>query len=269
MSRNTDAGAVSVWTRPPRRSRRGQPPLSRDQIVSAAIELLDAEGLDGLSMRRLGDRLGAGATSSYWYVANKDELLELAVDEVMGELDIPDPAEAGWRTAARVWAQEYRTALLRHPWVIGLMGARPTIGPNAMRMGDRMIGALTAAGFTGAELAFAGELLSSHAVGSATLTAAMHKASARAGKNPNELVAELDPYLRGLQAEYPDYIALWYETKGIDMDKLQEDGFDFGLERLLDGLEMWLDRSRDAGRAPGPRGVTPPGGPGPNGASRA
>jgi AcrR family transcriptional regulator len=271
MPRNTDPIAVSVWTRPPRRSRRDQPPLSRDQIVSAAIELLDAEGLDGLSMRRLGERLDAGATSAYWYVANKDELLELAVDKVMGELDLPDPADVGWRTAARVGAQEYRAALLRHPWVIGLMGARPTIGPNAMRMGDRMIGALAAAGLTGTELAFAGELLSSHAVGSATLAAAMHRVSDRAGKNPNELVAELDPYLQSLQAEYPNYIALWYETRGIDMDKLQDDGFNYGLERLLDGLEMSLRQPRGAGRAPGSQGVTAParGEPGPNGASRA
>jgi len=277
MPRNTDPIAVSVWTRPPRRARRGQPPLSRDQIVTAAIELLDAEGMDGLSMRRLGERLGAGATSSYWYVANKDELLELAVDQVMGELDIPDLAEAGWRTTARACAEEYRAVLLRHPWVIGLMGARPTIGPNAMRMGERMIGALAAAGFTGVELAFASELLSSHAVGSATIAAAMHQASDRAGKHPNELVAELDPYLRSLQDEYPGYIAVWYATKGIDMDKLHEDGFNYGLERILDGLEMRLHSPDDALGAPEPDGTpeahgTPasaPSEPGPNGSSRA
>jgi AcrR family transcriptional regulator len=246
MPRNTDPIATSVWMRPPPRPRRDQPPLSRDQIVSAAIALLDAEGLDGLSMRRLGTRLGAGATSAYWYVANKDELLELAVDKVMGEIDIPDPAEIGWRTAARACTQEYRSVLLRHPWVIGLMGVRPAIGPNAMRMSDRMIGALTAAGFTGAELAFASSMLASHAIGSATTEVAMHTASARAGKSVNELVAELDPYLRSLKDEYPSFVAWWYENKNVDMEKLQDDGFNFGLERLLDGLEMWLDRTKGA-----------------------
>ena len=75
----------SVWLRPTR-ERTGQPSLSREQIVRAAIELLDAEGAAGLSMRRLGTKLGSGATSLYWHVANKDELLELAVDEVLGEI---------------------------------------------------------------------------------------------------------------------------------------------------------------------------------------
>jgi AcrR family transcriptional regulator len=239
---DTDPIATSVWMRPPRRSRRGQPPLSREQIVSAAIELLDAEGLDGLSMRRLGARLAAGATSVYWHVANKDELLELAMDTVMGEIEVPDPADVGWRTAAGACAHEFRSAILRHPWLIGLMSVRPPIGPHAMRMGDRMIGALAAAGFTGAELAFAGSLVAAHVVGSATTEVAMHRASAQAGRSPNELVAELEPYLTSLAAEYPHYAAAWSESRNMDMEKFQGDGFTFGLERLLDGLQTWLDR---------------------------
>ncbi|MFG2007412.1 TetR/AcrR family transcriptional regulator [Spirillospora sp. NPDC048911] len=268
MPRNTDPIAASVWMRPPPRQRRGQPPLSRDQIVSAAIELLDAEGLDGLSMRRLGIKLDAGATSAYWYVTNKDELLELALDQVMGEIDVPDPAEVGWRAAARACAHEYRAALLRHPWVISLMGVQPAIGPNSMRMGDRMLGALMMAGFTGSELALASSLLSAHTIGSATLEAAMYRASSRAGKSPNELAAELDPYMRSLRAEYPSYAAWWSDNSGADIEKLQGDGFEFGLERLLDGLELWLE---DAGRGPGRHGITRPvpGEPGSNGASRA
>lgn len=245
MPRNTDPIASSVWMRPPRRSRREQPALSRDQIVSAAIELLDAEGLNGLSMRRLGTKLDAGAMSVYWYVANKDELLELAMDKVMGEIDIPDPAEVGWRKAARACAEEYRSAILRHPWVIGLMGIRLTIGPNAMRMSDRMIGALRAAGFTGPELAHASSMLTSHAIGWATTEVAMRTASARADQSPAELVAELGPYLRALEAEYPNYVAWWQENQSIDMERLHGDGFDFGLERLLDGLEAWLARTKD------------------------
>ncbi|MDN3355695.1 TetR/AcrR family transcriptional regulator C-terminal domain-containing protein [Actinomadura sp. DC4] len=241
MARDTDPIATSVWIRPSR-SLRGQPTLSLDQIVSAAIELLDAEGLDGMSMRRLGARLGAGATSAYWYVRNKSELLELAIDKVMGEIDIPDAAEVGWRTAAGASAREYRSAVLRHPWMIGVLGVLPAIGPNAMRMSDRMIKALTAAGFAGEELAFASSMLASHAVGSAMTEVAMRAASARAEKSPNELVAELEPYIRSLEADYHSYVALWTENKGMDMERLQDDGFDFGLDRLLDGLQAWLDR---------------------------
>jgi AcrR family transcriptional regulator len=243
MPRNTDPITTSVWVRPPR-SRRGQPSLSRDQIVSAAIELLDAKGLSGLSMRRLGTKLGSGATSVYWYVANKDELLELAVDEIMGEVDIPDPEVVGWRAAAGGVVQGVRAVILRHAWMTSLFGIRPAIGPQAMRVSDRIVAVLTAAGFEGAELAYASSLLMSHAIGSATTDSALHAVTARSGKSANELVEEMGPYVHSIASDYPSYGKWWSENKSMDMEKLQEDSFNFGLERLLDGLEIWLQRDR-------------------------
>jgi AcrR family transcriptional regulator len=241
MPRNTDPIATSVWVRPPR-SRRGQPSLSREQIVTAAIELLDAKGLSGLSMRRLGTKLGSGATSVYWYVANKDELLELAVDEVMGEVDIPDLEVVGWRAAAGGVVQGLRSVILRHSWITSLFGIRPAIGPQAMRMSDRVVTVLTAAGFEGIELAYASSLLMSHAIGSATTDSALHTATARSGKTANELVEEMGPYVHSIAADYPSYVKWWSENKNMDVEKLQEDSFNFGLERLLDGLEIWLEK---------------------------
>jgi AcrR family transcriptional regulator len=243
MPPNTDPIATSVWVRPPR-SRRGQPTLSREQIVGAAIELLDAEGLDGLSMRRLGARLGAGATSVYWYVTNKDELLELAVDEIMGEVEVPEPGEVGWRAAASGFAQGFRAMILRHTWISGLFGIRPAIGPNAMRVSDQAIKVLTAAGFSGRDLAHASALLMSHAIGSAATDSALQTATSRAGKSANELVEEMEPYVHRVAADYPNYFAWWQRNKSLDWEKQQEDGFGFGLERLLDGLQTWLDRAR-------------------------
>src|SRR4051812_16996021 len=101
----------SVFLRPPR-ARTGQPALSREQIVKAAIELLDAQGPAGLSMRRLGTHLGAGATSMYWHVANKDELLELVMDEVLGEVYVPEAGDTTWRVALTIWADGMRAMLL-------------------------------------------------------------------------------------------------------------------------------------------------------------
>jgi DNA-binding transcriptional regulator YbjK len=75
-------------------------PLTREQIVRAAIQLLDADGVEGLSMRRLGDRLGAAATAVYWHVKSKDDLVMPAGDAVWGEIELPNPAAVGWRTAA-------------------------------------------------------------------------------------------------------------------------------------------------------------------------
>src|SRR4051794_21832774 len=137
----------SVWVRP-RRAKRDQPTLTRDQIVDAALQLLDAEGLDGLSMRRLGTRLNSGATSVYWHVANKDELLELALDRVMGEVRVPGPDAGAWRAAVEGYARGLRAMIHRHPWTVPLFGAQPMIGPNATRVLDEVIAAFDGTGLT-------------------------------------------------------------------------------------------------------------------------
>ncbi|GAA1435200.1 TetR/AcrR family transcriptional regulator [Streptomyces thermospinosisporus] len=128
---------TSVWLEgKPRRGRRGdgQPSgLDRDRITAAGVRLLDAEGLAKFSMRRLAAELNVTAMSLYWYVDTKDDLLELALDQVFGELALPDP-EAGedWRDQLRALAREYRSMLVRHPWVSPLAGSFLNIGPNSL-----------------------------------------------------------------------------------------------------------------------------------------
>jgi AcrR family transcriptional regulator len=233
----------SVWMRPPR-TRSGQPTLTREQIVRAAIELLDAEGPAGLSMRRLGTRLGSGATSLYWHVANKEELLELAIDEVMGEIYVPERGDTSWRIGFSVLANSMRSALLRHPWVIGLLGTKPTLGPHAMRVGERSVDLLTAAGFAGIEVAHVSALIHSHAIGAATTEAAVAAALKRAGVPAREVFERIEPYLDTIAPDHPHYDRWRREnlTTDVDPHALWEATFAFGLERLLDGLELWLDK---------------------------
>ncbi|MEO3747702.1 TetR/AcrR family transcriptional regulator [Plantactinospora sp. B5E13] len=250
MPPKSDHFTNSVWTRPPR-GRGEQPTLSREQIVRAAIELLDSEGAGGLSMRRLGTKLGAGATSVYWYVANKDELLELAVDEVMGEVYVPEAGDTGWRVGASVLAVGFRTMLLRHPWVISLLGVRPNLGPNALRVGDRMVALLEAAGFADMEVAHVSSLLMAHAIGSATTAAAVRNSMGGPDRSFDETIRTLEPYLERVGADHPNYDR-WRRGLGADATDLErswDEGFTFGLDRLLDGLELWLTRQR---RDPGP-----------------
>jgi AcrR family transcriptional regulator len=237
-----DFFADSVFLRPPR-ARGGQPTLSREQIVKAAIELLDAEGPAGLSMRKLGTRLGAGATSMYWHVTNKDELLELAVDEVMGEAYVPEAGDTSWRVGLSVWATGMHTMLLRHPWVTGLLGTQPTIGPNAMRMGERAIALLTTAGFEGLEISHVMSLVNAHALGSAATQNAMVRATRQAGVPMAELAAQVEPYLDRLAPDHPNYDRWRRENDGWKHDpaKLWDEGFTFGLDRILDGLALWLE----------------------------
>jgi AcrR family transcriptional regulator len=234
----------TVWTRP-HRPRSGQPALSREQIVSAALQLLDAEGSDGLSMRRLGTKLGSGATSIYWHVANKDELLDLVIDAVMGEVQVPDPVDGDWRTAVRTMAIGMRAMILRHPWMTSTFGTRPTMGPNALRLSDRALALLTAAGFNGLDVALAGNLLSSYAIGVATIEASWRTVAARTGTTEADVVKMVDEFQETLSGQYPNYEQWWRENRAaLDLEKSYEQSFEFGLERLLDGLESWLERSR-------------------------
>jgi AcrR family transcriptional regulator len=234
----------TVWIRPSRGGRAGQPSLSREQIIRTAIEMLDTDGTDGLSMRRLGSRLGSGATSLYWYVATKDDLLELAVDEVFGEVYVPDPGDTGWRIGASAFASQLRQMLLRHPWVIGRLGVRPNLGPNAMRMGDRLVALLDAAGFTGMTISHASSLLISHAIGSATTESAFAASVKRSGSTVAEMTERLEPYMDQVGADHPHYDRWRRENDVLHMkpEQVIEDNFMFGLERLLDGLELWLAR---------------------------
>ncbi|WP_242904219.1 TetR/AcrR family transcriptional regulator C-terminal domain-containing protein [Actinomadura terrae] len=239
MPRETDPIADSVWIRPPR-SRRGRPQLSREEIVTAAVGLLDAEGLDGLSMRRLAATIGAGATSLYFYVAGKDELMELAVDEIMGEVDIPDAAEVGWREAAAGFAREFRAMMARHPWAVAVLGVTPAIGPNAMRATDRAVALFGAAGLTGQEIAWASALLLEHAMGAVMSETAMRTFTARTGRPVTEVVRQMDDYVESFSTELPNFTGWWRDNNDVDMEKNLDTGFEFGLARILDGLAVWL-----------------------------
>jgi AcrR family transcriptional regulator len=232
----------SVWLRPPRSPRGGdKPTLSREQIVRTAIEILDAEGTAGLSMRRLGTRLGAGATSLYWYVAHKDELLELAVDEVFGEVYVPEVGDTSWRIGASVLCTGMRAALVRHPWALGQLGSRPNLGPNAMRMGDRTVAILEAAGFRGLEVSHASAMLMSHAIGAATATSAAATVATESGQPLDELLDSVRPHLEEISRDHPNYRRWWAEvSSSVKPDEIFEEGFRFGLDRILDGLDLWL-----------------------------
>ena len=102
--------------------------LTRDQIVTAAIGLLDAAGLEGLNMRALGTRLGSAATAVYWHVGSKDNLIALAADRVWTEITLPDPAAAGWRQAAAAMAAGLHAMLTRHPWLVQAFGSQVLYG---------------------------------------------------------------------------------------------------------------------------------------------
>ncbi|MGW6235329.1 TetR/AcrR family transcriptional regulator [Streptomyces sp. NPDC055094] len=232
----------SVWTRP-RRQRREQPALSREQIVATALQLLDAEGIDALSMRKLGTRLNAGATSMYSHVATKDELIELVVDEVYGEIELPDAGDPErWREAVTRCAHSLRAAFLRHPWIVSVLGevGMAYLGPNMMRLFESLLTVFEEAGFPLPKADQAVNTVVSFVIGVSTSEAAWLTMLARSGRSEQEWTEQVWPAAERAVAPYPRLRRLYAAQRGQDMGGAREDGFDGGLACVLDGLETRL-----------------------------
>jgi AcrR family transcriptional regulator len=139
VGRRGAAAVGPVWARPEPGARRAS--LTRDEIARAALAIADAETLEALSMRRVASELGVGTMTLYYYVRNKEELLDLMHDEIMGEVLVPaDELPADWRGALTAIAHRTRVTMLRHPWVLGAPPAAS--GPNGMRHFEQSLAAV-------------------------------------------------------------------------------------------------------------------------------
>lgn len=147
------------WQRAPQRaSKRRRDPITREAIVATAIRVLDQEGLDGLSMRRIADELETGAASLYWHVGSKDGLLDLVFDHVIGEQEVPDPDPENWQEQLKQVARNQRATILLHRDIIRISLGRIRMGPNALRYSERVL-AVFRAGAVPDQLAVVGEQL--------------------------------------------------------------------------------------------------------------
>jgi AcrR family transcriptional regulator len=243
------------WQRTPvRASRRRRDPISKEAIVATAIRLLDAEGLRGLSMRRIADQLGTGAASLYWHVGSKDGLLDLVFDEIIGELTIPDPDPPRWREQVKHIARAQRAISLRHPYVVQLSIGRIPLGPNALRYSERTLAILRAGGLP-PRLAVQGSHLLISTVNGFTLdetgvdSAAGYGAEAdgsagrtaeSGGEGGGADAADLaSAYLGALpEQRFPNLVALADEFSYADPDER----FELLIEIFVDGLARLADQ---------------------------
>ncbi|MDY0810285.1 TetR/AcrR family transcriptional regulator [Kitasatospora purpeofusca] len=233
----------SVWARPQREPE--QPVLSRDTIVREAIAMLDADGVEALSMRKLGARLSAGATSLYRHVATKDELIELAVDEVFGEIPVPDPGAADWRSNVTRTCESFRATTLRHRWLGSVIGQAGLVylGPNLVRVSERMAALFSAAGFP--EPSRAIDTVLSYVLGMSTTEAAFLTTVARSGETEAEFIARLMPAAAEAVAGHEflaDAFADAAAEAVVNPAALRDQKFEYGLEVILDGLALRLPR---------------------------
>jgi AcrR family transcriptional regulator len=147
------------WQRSPRRpSRARRDPITVEAITDAAIKVLDSEGLDGLSMRRVADALNTGPASLYWHVGNKDGLLDLIFDQLIGEMRVPAPQGGRWKEQLKEVALDQRATILRHRDLVAISMGRIPMGPHALRYTEAVVAILRAGGVPD-DLAVSGYLL--------------------------------------------------------------------------------------------------------------
>jgi len=204
-------------------AQRNEPALSLDRIVATAVELLDTEGVDGLTMRRLADRLGAGAMSLYWHVGNKEEVFDLALDMVLKPCAPPPISGAqDWRSEVRDLLEDWRAVMLRHPWSASLLPRR-ALGPNILNRLELLSKSLSRAGVADADLNVAIWSLWNFVIG-ATVTRASFDLSEEAQTAAQDRLATLGEH-------YPTIA-----RSRLLLDSDWDGTFRRGLDFLLDGL---------------------------------
>jgi AcrR family transcriptional regulator len=213
-------------------------PLTREQIIDAAIRLADAEGLDALSMRRLGQELGSGATSLYWHVRNKDELLDLVVDRIIGEVrDEIRPADT-WRGELEESARALRRVLLGHRHIAPVLGTRPTFGPHAVEAIEWMMGLARAGGADMRTSVLAAQSIINWAAGFTVFECRDPLGADATDQDRQAFMAELGRFVSTLPPErFPNTLA----TISIGASITPDEHFEYGLQRLLNGIVADLE----------------------------
>ncbi|MFF4157033.1 TetR/AcrR family transcriptional regulator [Streptomyces sp. NPDC001678] len=222
--------------------------LTADQIVRAAIALLDEEGLDGLNMRSLGARLGSAPTAIYWHIKTKDELVRLAADAVWHEVALPDldadAADAGdWRTAATAMATGMHAMLTRHPWLGQAFGSHLLYGRGKARYDDRSLALYEKAGFPPADADRAAATVFLFVLGSALGPASEVSLKRRLGGKDGDAEQQLaDAMARAAEVamDFPRLRERLGTAAATGYAAAPDDTFAFGLRAVLDGFAARL-----------------------------
>ena len=210
---------------------RPRAPLSRERILRAAIDLADEDGIEALTMRRLGRRLGVEAMSLYNHVADKDDIIDGMVELIATEFEVPAGAR-DWKSSIRGSAISVHEVLLRHPWASRAMESRARAGAARLRLLDALIGTLAGAGFPMPMVIRTLIAIDSHTYGFTLQEQAWPFPSEMAPEIASVLVDDLPADTYPNVASMLDFVTTTRPGSLVD--------FEFGLDSLLDGLERRL-----------------------------
>jgi AcrR family transcriptional regulator len=213
--------------------------LDKDRVLRAAIQLADKSGIESLTMRKLAKKLGVEAMTLYYYMANKDDIVNGILELVIGEIEVPAEGD-DWRTSLRRSAISAHEVLLRHPWACSLMMSPVRIGPARFRYMESLLGRLRQAGFSAEMTHHAYHALDSHILGFT-----MWEVGYTAGIQG---MPDTAAFRRQFPVDRYPYIA---EHMGEHGKKSSGDGeFGFGLDLILDGLKKFRLTSSLRGAVP-------------------
>jgi AcrR family transcriptional regulator len=206
--------------------------------VTTAIRVLDAEGLDALSMRRIAEELDTGPASLYWHVGSKDGLLDLIFDRVIGEQHVPDPDPERWQEQVKQVARTQRETILRHRDIVRISLGRLPMGPNALRYSDRVI-AILRAGAVPDRFAVLSHQLLIEAVNGFTLDETMELEPA-AGGSSEEIAEMAREYVASLPREqFPNLT----EVADYFTSAEPDERFELLLDLFVEGLAKRTNRA--------------------------
>lgn len=205
----------------------GEARLDRAEIVRVSLEMLDADGFEQFSTRKLAARLGIKSPSLYWHVKGKEQLYALVIDHVVGQCELPSRA-LGWRAQLDAIGHGLRQALIAHPAAPQLLLGRPIFGPNGLRLTDHVIGALRDHGFGDRLASYGYVVFINYVIGFASQETAF-------GKGPRQRLDRVESFLAALpKDEYPDLTAVAGELVAGQFTAR----FDLGLGAILDRLAL-------------------------------
>ncbi|WP_225726497.1 MULTISPECIES: TetR/AcrR family transcriptional regulator [unclassified Nocardia] len=227
-----------IWDRMIQQNREPRQALSREQIVRVALDIADSEGLQAVSMRRIAAKLGTTAMSLYRHVSDKEDLLDLLVDEVYGETELPERPSSDWRADLRLFARRTRTVLLRHTWFASVAATRPPLGPNALRHLEFSLSVIDGLGPDIGRLAGVLAAINSYVMGFVLGELAEEETRRRGGLSEEQWRATVGPYVERVVASgrYPTFNR--FVTEAGDLNGTEN--FEFGLDCLLDGIAARL-----------------------------
>jgi AcrR family transcriptional regulator len=233
----TTAPRAPRWSGEPRRTAAPRRQLGFEQIVGAALRILDADGLDGVSMRRVAQELDTGAASLYAHVTNKDDLLEAVFDRIAAEVPIPEIGPGNWRDQLIEYYVSLRNVLVSHRDIARFSLARIPTGPAALAVTERCIGIMNLSKLPTKVIAWACDALFLY------VTANAYEESIYESRFPNATPEQMAEYFKNLLGFFADLPTDRFPNlRGMSGPMLEGDGeqrFRFGLEVFLRGLEAY------------------------------